>query len=69
MIYISRDELEKILRENRLMKQALKDIRETNLYEFELDYDYEENCVDNYWPFSFDEFIEQYDGWDVDLNV
>lgn len=49
-----RDEIVIVIRENEELQSKLDKIEEivtdANLYEFDLDYDYEENCVENYYP-------------------
>ena len=40
-------------------KEVLDKIKKLELYEFDLDYDYEENPVEHYTPFFMREYIEK----------
>lgn len=55
-IFIYVDNLEK---ENKKQKEVLDKIKKLELYEFDLDYDYEENPVEHYTPFFMREYIEK----------
>lgn len=46
-----------LLEENRILKNILESIKNLDLYEFELDYDYEEEPISNYYPFNMEEYI------------
>ena len=52
--------IDKVLRLLDKYENLIKHLKELDLYEFELDYDYEENPIDNYYPFNLSEEIENW---------
>ena len=53
------DELERLKKENILLKKILKEIKKRELYELDIDYDYEEEPYQIEMLFDVDNIIKQ----------
>lgn len=54
------DAIMRIADERDLYKKLIEYLKTLDLYEFELDYDYEENPISNYNPVNLGEYIENW---------
>ena len=59
--------IEKLFEENKKLKEQvdrykrlIKYLKKLDFYEFELDYDYEENPIDNYYPADMEYHIDNW---------
>lgn len=52
------NEIERLKQRNELLEKIIKEIRKLDLYECEIDYDWEENSYEIYNLFDIDDFIE-----------
>lgn len=64
---ISLDDCEKITHfiielnnKNKSYERLIDNLKQLDLYEYELDYDYEEEPIDNYYPFNMEYYIENW---------
>lgn len=49
-----------LIEELRKYKKLIEELKTLNLYECDIDYDWDENPIEVYWPADLDEHIEEF---------